>query len=164
MPITSSGVGGGSSSAGDTVGPGSSTDNAVARYDGATGKLLQNSPVLISDLGAVSGGLLSIVNAGGGEVLTASDSGKQFNIRLVGGAAGVTLPTSPTAGAWYEFVVLNTDEITVQAAGSQVIYIGSSASSAGGTAKSSTKGSRLNLTFSGPNLWIGLASGTWTLA
>jgi hypothetical protein len=34
---------------GDVVGPASSTDNAIARFDGATGKLLQNSGVTISD-------------------------------------------------------------------------------------------------------------------
>jgi hypothetical protein len=40
---------------GDVVGPGSSTDNAVARFDSTTGKLLQNSVVLIGDTGAVTG-------------------------------------------------------------------------------------------------------------
>jgi hypothetical protein len=39
--------GGGGS--GDVVGPASATDNAIARYDGTTGKLLQNSGVRISD-------------------------------------------------------------------------------------------------------------------
>ncbi len=34
---------------GDIVGPGSSTDNAIARFDGTTGKLLQNSGVTIDD-------------------------------------------------------------------------------------------------------------------
>lgn len=38
---------------GDVDGPASSTDNAVTRYDGVTGKLLQNSLVTISDTGAV---------------------------------------------------------------------------------------------------------------
>lgn len=38
---------------GDVVGPGSSTDNAVARFDGTTGKLLQNSGVTINDSGRV---------------------------------------------------------------------------------------------------------------
>lgn len=37
------------------VGPGVSTDNAIPRFDGTTGKLLQNSGVLISDLDAVTG-------------------------------------------------------------------------------------------------------------
>jgi len=35
--------------AGDVVGPGSSTDNALVRFDGATGKLLQNSGVIVDD-------------------------------------------------------------------------------------------------------------------
>jgi hypothetical protein len=40
---------------GDVNGPASATDNAVARFDGTTGKLIQNSVVLVSDTGAVSG-------------------------------------------------------------------------------------------------------------
>jgi ribosomal protein L14 len=40
---------------GDVIGPASATDNAVARYDGITGKLIQNSVVLIDDLGAITG-------------------------------------------------------------------------------------------------------------
>ena len=48
----SSGGGGGT---GDVVGPASSTDNAVARYDSTTGKLLQDSGVTISDVGVVAG-------------------------------------------------------------------------------------------------------------
>jgi len=40
---------------GDVVGPASSTDNAVARFDSTTGKLLQNSVVTVGDTGAVSG-------------------------------------------------------------------------------------------------------------
>ncbi len=41
--------------AGDVTGPASATDNAVARYDSTTGKLIQNSPVLVGDTGNVSG-------------------------------------------------------------------------------------------------------------
>jgi len=40
---------------GDVVGPASSTDNAVARFDTTTGKLLQNSVVLVGDTGVVTG-------------------------------------------------------------------------------------------------------------
>lgn len=39
---------------GDMVGPGSATDNAVARFDGTTGKLTQNSTVTISDIGVLA--------------------------------------------------------------------------------------------------------------
>lgn len=44
------------SGSGSVVGPSSSTDNAIARFDGTTGQLLQNSVVLISDLGVITGG------------------------------------------------------------------------------------------------------------
>ena len=37
------------------VGPSSSTDNAIARFDGITGKLLQNSAVTIDDNGNING-------------------------------------------------------------------------------------------------------------
>ena len=40
---------------GDVVGPSSATDNAVARFDTTTGKLLQNSVVTVSDTGATTG-------------------------------------------------------------------------------------------------------------
>jgi len=40
---------------GDVVGPASSTDNAVARFDTTTGKLIQNSVVTVGDTGVVAG-------------------------------------------------------------------------------------------------------------
>jgi hypothetical protein len=45
------------SAAGDVVGPGSSTDNAVARFDSTTGKIIQNSGVVINDSGEVTVGV-----------------------------------------------------------------------------------------------------------
>ena len=44
-------VGGGGAGSGDVVGPASATDNAIARYDGTTGKLIQNSTVSVDDNG-----------------------------------------------------------------------------------------------------------------
>jgi len=41
------------SSTGDVVGPGSATDNAITRYDGTTGKLIQNSSATLSDTGDI---------------------------------------------------------------------------------------------------------------
>lgn len=62
---TNDGAGGGS---GDVVGPASSTDNAVARFDSTTGKLLQNSTMTVSDTGAYTAADGSKVtgSAGGG--------------------------------------------------------------------------------------------------
>lgn len=46
-------IGGGG--AGDVVGPAGATDNMLARYDGATGKLLQISTLIVTDAGTISG-------------------------------------------------------------------------------------------------------------
>ena len=40
---------------GDIIGPSSSTDNAAVRFDGTTGKLVQNSGVIIDDSNNISG-------------------------------------------------------------------------------------------------------------
>jgi hypothetical protein len=40
--------------AGDVDGPSSATDNAIARYDGTTGKLIQTSTVILQDDGRIS--------------------------------------------------------------------------------------------------------------
>jgi len=47
--------GGGGGGTGDVVGPASSTDNAIARYDSTTGKLIQNSVVIVDDSGNTTG-------------------------------------------------------------------------------------------------------------
>lgn len=52
------------SGSGDVVGPASATDNAVTRFDGTTGKLVQNSGVIIDDSNNITGiGTLDIGNA-----------------------------------------------------------------------------------------------------
>ena len=51
------------------VGPSSATDNAVARFDTTTGKLIQNSLVIIGDTGSVTG-----VNALTAESLTVNNN------------------------------------------------------------------------------------------
>lgn len=40
---------------GDVSGPGSSTDNALARFDGTTGDIVKNSGIVVSDSNAVTG-------------------------------------------------------------------------------------------------------------
>tara|TARA_R110000868_G_scaffold95601_3_gene262814 strand:+ start:1603 stop:3870 length:2268 start_codon:yes stop_codon:yes gene_type:complete len=47
----------GGSGGGDVTGPGSSTDNAVARFDSTTGKIIQNSSVVINDGGEITTGV-----------------------------------------------------------------------------------------------------------
>jgi hypothetical protein len=69
-----------SAASGDVYGPASSTDNAVARYDGTTGKIIQNSAVTIADDGATviaansSSDGLRITQIGTGNALLVEDS------------------------------------------------------------------------------------------
>ena len=75
------------SGSGDVVGPASATDNAIARFDLTTGKLIQNSTGILSDAGAISG--LTSIDATG--VITQA---KSAAITLVlGEAAGQSSAT-----------------------------------------------------------------------
>lgn len=71
--------------AGNVTGPGSSTDNAIARYDGVTGQLIQDSVVIISDLGAVSG-ITDIAMTGD---LSGADNLAGVSLNLSGNIAAV---------------------------------------------------------------------------
>jgi hypothetical protein len=59
-----------SSGTGDVVGPSSATDNALARYDGTTGKLIQDSLVTVSDTGAVTVAAATAVTNSATDLLT----------------------------------------------------------------------------------------------
>jgi hypothetical protein len=95
----------------DVVGPASSTDNAVVRFDGTTGKLVQNSGVIIDDSNNVtipgrtitqSGHTVKVrvVTAAGAVTVTTADYLICIN-KTVGAATTVNLPASPTAGDIY---------------------------------------------------------------
>jgi hypothetical protein len=67
---------------GDVVGPASATDNAVARFDATTGKIIQNSVVTIADstgnmagVGTISSGAITSSSLTSGRVLYAGTSG-----------------------------------------------------------------------------------------
>lgn len=81
---------GGGSGSGDVVGPASSVDNTVARYDSTTGKLLQGSGVVVDDSNNVSGvGTLAsgAQTVTGTETITAAST-----TALVVGPNGTTNP------------------------------------------------------------------------
>ena len=60
---------------GDVVGPAASTDHAVARFDGVTGRLLQDSVVIIGDTGGVTGVIsLAIAGAVGIDITPVGDA------------------------------------------------------------------------------------------
>lgn len=70
---------------GDVVGPASSTDNALARWDTTTGKLLQNSTVTLGDTGSFSG-ISDLAFTGAANTLTlAANSGIMISDVAVSG-------------------------------------------------------------------------------
>jgi len=87
------------SGAGNVTGAISSTDNAIARFDGTTGKAIQNSAVYIDDSGNLGigttspGAALHIVNAGEATLKISSSSAGSARLYMDGnggGAAGIT--------------------------------------------------------------------------
>lgn len=94
-------------------------------------------------------------------VSVTSDSGSFSTAAIT-----LTLPASPAQGDVCEFVASTSDQLVIQAAGTQVIHIGNTASSATGTATSSAIGDSLSLVYqSSTDDWWALNSvGNWTLA
>lgn len=96
------------SGAGNVTGPASSTDNAIARFDGATGKLIQNSNVTISDAGDLTlsnGTANGVTYLNGSKVLTSGSAltfdGTKFASSAVGlftGGVNIAGAGSPSAG------------------------------------------------------------------
>jgi hypothetical protein len=80
---------------GDVDGPASSTDNAVARFDGTTGKLIQNSVVTIADS---TGNMAGVGTLGVGAITTSGAltyGGVTLN-NAVTGTGNMVLSNSPT--------------------------------------------------------------------
>src|SRR5882672_1497618 len=69
--VTPSAPGGAGS--GDVVGPSSAADNAIARFDGTTGKIIQNSGASVSDAGNITANNLSGTNTGDQTITLSGD-------------------------------------------------------------------------------------------
>jgi hypothetical protein len=101
----------GSSGTGDVTGPASATDNAIARYDNTTGKIIQDSAITVGDISGnavvittpsaststsiqLKGGNTSSNNANGGDAYNYGGaglgSGNGGQAYVAGGAAGAT--------------------------------------------------------------------------
>lgn len=100
----------------DVFGPASSTDNAVARFDGTTGKLIQNSTVIVDDSGnmTVPGVVFDLGSGAGNPIISvkgaaggvrafrfysgAAASGLRWNV-----GANSTAESGANAGSDYEW-------------------------------------------------------------
>jgi len=125
---------------GDVVGPASATDNAVVRFDGTTGKLVQNSVVTIADTTGDIAGAGSITSTSASGILTRA-AATQDGVELIGRAGGsssykVTL--TPTTLGGNRTLTLPDTTGTVALTGSTVASF--SAGSTGFTPNSATTG------------------------
>ena len=95
---------------GDVVGPASSTDDALARFDSTTGKLIQNSTATLSDAGtltatAFSGPLTGNVTGNASGTAATVTGGTQASITTA--ANLVTVGTIGT-GVWQGTAIADT--------------------------------------------------------
>lgn len=102
------------SSSSAVLGPATATDNAVARFDGTTGKLIQNSVVIVSDAGDITGvaalTMIGILNTGSGQVVKYTNPGAYpYDILSTDyyvsvdstSARTIRLPNAPTTATVY---------------------------------------------------------------
>lgn len=109
--------------AGDVSGPASSTDNAVARFDGTTGKLIQDSGVTIDDSGNLTAnnfsGTSSGTNTGDQTIPSAANPSATASDTAVNGTAATFMrsdaaPAVQKASA-SQFGVVKVDGTTITA-------------------------------------------------
>lgn len=112
---------------GDVTGPASATDNAITRFNGTTGKTVQNSAAFVDDNGNVyapnvAPGLVSVVSSGTPIALVVASKGTQV---ITGSTAQtITLPvvtTLPQIGFAYRIINDSTQSITVNSSGGNLV-------------------------------------------
>ena len=127
---------------GDVTGPASATDNAVVRFDGTTGKLVQNSVVTIADsTGDISG--VGQLNA----TTVDTTNIEVTNIKAKDGTAAASIANSTGV------VSITANPVLSGGTANGVLYLNGS--------KVATSGSAL--TFDGTKLTIGTATAAGTL-
>jgi hypothetical protein len=154
---------------GDVSGPASATDNAIARYDGITGKLIQNSAVTIGDTGNTvieitdnTNAALRITQLGTGNALVVEDSANPdsspFVINNIGNVGIGVVPVT-WEGGWAATQLGNTTAITDNA--SQTSFWNNTKVTTGGSALyQTTNFASFYRQFNGQHLWYNAPSGT----
>lgn len=144
---------------GDVIGPASSTDNAAARFDSTTGKVIQDSAVTIADTtGDITGGKynkVTITAPATSATLTIAD-GKTFtaNDNVTVGTGGITLGNSGGFVAAASKVLTANNSITLAGTDSTTMTFPS-------TSKTLAANDGSNLTLSGQAIGdIAVASST----
>lgn len=92
---------GGGGGAGDISGPGSSTDNALTRWNGTAGDTIQDSLIIVNDSGTINlpaGVSQNITQASGNSSVSVLNTDWLVRVDTQGQAVVVTLPPSPVDG------------------------------------------------------------------
>lgn len=118
--------GGGGGGSGDVVGPSSSTDNAITRFDSTTGKLIQDSGATLDDNNNIyannlAPGYTTTATAAGTTTLTIASTGTQF---FTGSTTQtVTLPVVSTlpVGTIYHIINKSSGIVTVNSSGGNAV-------------------------------------------
>lgn len=109
---------------GDVVGPSSATDNAIARFDTTTGKLIQNSAVTISDTGDMAGvsslGIANYIDFDTTPTVTNAVGRLYWNETQNSLAVGLTANVSSDVGQTLYARVTNAEASTITKG--QVVY------------------------------------------
>jgi len=117
-------VGGGGGGSGDVIGPSSATDNAIARFDSTTGKLIQNSSVTVSDTGDMSGvaslGVANYIDFDTTPTVTSAVGRLYWDEAQVSLAVGLTANVSSDIGQTLYARVTNAEASTITKG--QVVY------------------------------------------
>lgn len=105
---------------GDVVGPASSTDTALAVYNGITGKLIRNSVATLSATGVLS------FPAGGGPVLTTGGAAaRKGTFTLVAGTLAAPIATTAAlTGSVIVYTVVTLGTVTIASAFKTTIVTG----------------------------------------
>ncbi len=127
--------GAGADGAGDVVGPGSSTDNAIALFDGTTGKLLKNSLATVDATGGIhfDGTLVSDVGGGNARGANAVDlqTSRTLATQVASGISSVVTGGNNNVASGFSSVVGGGDDNTASGAGDNVVGGGFSNNSSG---------------------------------
>jgi hypothetical protein len=129
--------------AGDVVGPASATDNALARFDTTTGKLIQNSVGILSDAGVLTG--LTGLTSSGNVTLSA--------------LTATRVPYASTGG-----LLVDSANMTFNGTTLTVNDLTDSSLTAGRVTYAGTSGNLVdsaNLAFDGTNLGLGGTTNTY---
>lgn len=149
----------------------SASNDAILTVTGDSGGALSPNVGNMNILGGPG-----VTTSGSGNTLTINsvvftDQGASTSVTADSGsfstaAITLTLPASPAQGEECIFVASTADALVIQAAGTQVINFGNSASSAGGTLTSTAKGDSVTLRYqSSSDDWFVVGSqGNFTVA